>query len=133
MSTGGFLSTEVKEPVLEDDRSLLDSTRLRENGSITYSPCDFIALCLIKNRSNFIIGKGILQNNCSLAVLNATKCGMKHRQCCVVAWSGDLMLQCDMEQRLNILVWHVVWRCPLPIYPNRKYEHKPLFWAYFSL
>jgi len=45
------------------------------------------------------------------------------------------MLQYGMEQSLNILVWHVAWRFPLPIqtliyYPNRKYEHEPLFWAY---
>jgi len=36
--TGGFLSMEVKEPVLEDDLSLLDSARLRKNGSITLFP-----------------------------------------------------------------------------------------------
>jgi len=38
MGTGGFLSTEVKEPVLEDDFSLLESARLRKNGSITLFP-----------------------------------------------------------------------------------------------
>jgi len=38
MGTGVFLSTEVKESMLEDDLSLLDTARLRKNGSITLFP-----------------------------------------------------------------------------------------------